>query len=176
MVMGGQRCARAKAEQRLIHNSKVTPFAAHRTLSAWGGLVVILSTLRRRWRGLMQARPARPSIAPMPRQRRGPYSRASWEALLRLGQASLAEPANGRHGANAGGGAPIMSDAMADAESDAFWGRAALGKNRASLRGKPTTQAFRAIPLDVQNRIASIETTPPHPAMAITEVLISTEN
>ena len=49
-----------------------------------------------------------------------PYSRLSWEALLRLGQASLAKPSEGRHGATAAIGEPI-SDASADAESDAFW-------------------------------------------------------
>jgi hypothetical protein len=41
-----------------------------------------------------------------------PYSRASWEALLRLGQASLAKPSEGRQRAT-------VNDA--DAESDAFW-------------------------------------------------------
>jgi CRISP-associated protein Cas1 len=55
-----------------------------------------------------------------------PYSRASWEALLRLGQASLAKPSEGRQRPNAGDGGPISdadprSQARADAESDAFW-------------------------------------------------------
>ena len=69
-----------------------------------------------------------------------PYSRASWEALLRLGQASLARSpskdgrlstpyaSEGRHGATVAIGGPISdagadprSEARADAESDAFW-------------------------------------------------------
>ena len=55
-----------------------------------------------------------------------PYSRASWEALLRLGQASLARPSEGRHGATvaipgSSPGTDPISDADADAESDAFW-------------------------------------------------------
>jgi hypothetical protein len=59
-----------------------------------------------------------------------PYSRASWEALLRLGQASLVRPSEGRQRPNAGDDAPIMSDAMSDAESDAFWeGRLKVKQN-----------------------------------------------
>ena len=102
-------------------SAKVTRCATHRTLSAWGGLVVILSTLRRRWRGSMRARPARPSIAPMPRRQRGPIARASWEALLRLGQASLAEPREWPSRGKCGRWRAHHWDAMADAESDAFW-------------------------------------------------------
>jgi CRISPR associated protein Cas1 len=67
-----------------------------------------------------------------------PYSRASWEALLRTNTATLARNDEGGQRPNAGDGEPI-SDAMADAESDAFW--------EARLKVKPsvvTTEADSA--------------------------------
>jgi CRISPR-associated protein Cas1 len=49
-----------------------------------------------------------------------PYSRASWETLLRTGKPTLAQDDGDRQRAN-GGHAEAVSDAAADAESDAFW-------------------------------------------------------
>jgi CRISPR-associated protein Cas1 len=81
-----------------------------------------------------------------------PYSRASWEALLRLGQASLAEPANGRHGENAGDGAPIMWDAMADAESDAFWeGRLKVKPSVVTTEADNASLSARGGSLDIRD-------------------------
>jgi CRISP-associated protein Cas1 len=81
-----------------------------------------------------------------------PYSRASWEALLRLEQASLAEPANGRHGAKAGDGAPIMSDAMADAESDAFWeGRLKVKPSVVTTEADNASLSVRGGSLDIRD-------------------------
>jgi CRISPR-associated protein Cas1 len=49
-----------------------------------------------------------------------PYSRASWEALLRTGKRTLAQDDGNRQRANVGD-AEAVPDAVADAESDAFW-------------------------------------------------------
>jgi hypothetical protein len=81
-----------------------------------------------------------------------PYSRASWEALLRLGQASLAELANGRHEASVGDGAPIISDAMADAESDAFWeGRLKVKPGVVTTEADNASLSVRGGSLDIRD-------------------------
>lgn len=123
-------------------SAKVTRRATHRTLSAWGGLVVILSTLRRRWRGSMRARPARPSIAPMPRRRRGPTAGLRGRLCCAWGKRRSPSPRMAVTGKMRAMARPSCGTRWRTRKATPF-GKGGLRSSRASSRRKPTTQAFR---------------------------------
>src|SRR5271156_909796 len=81
-----------------------------------------------------------------------PYSRASWEALLRTNATTLARNDEGGQRGNAGDGSPIMSDAMADAESDAFWeGRLKVKPSVVTTEADNASLSVRGGSLDIRD-------------------------
>jgi hypothetical protein len=121
---------------------KMTRAIRCRSVSAWGGLVVILSMLRRRWRGSMRASPVRLSIALMPRQPRGRIAEHRGKPCCERTPQRSPETTKAASG---------EMRAMARLSCRTRWrtrkatpfGKGGLRSNRASSRRKPTTQAFR---------------------------------
>jgi hypothetical protein len=102
---------------------------------------VILSTLRRRWRGSIRARPARPFIAPMPRRQRGPIAGLHGRLCCAWGKRRSPNPRMAVTGQMRSIARPSWRTQWPTPKATPF-GKLGLRSSPASSPRKPTTRAF----------------------------------